>query len=222
MRLFKTRHPQQEGPMTTISEVRAEVQREVQQMLAIVEGDLPETATDAEHALWVAGLQLGAAMMRLFFASQAARWPSGRRYDVAGVPYHVEGAEVVEIGTKFGKVEVTQPVGRPVGKPRARRDLPMARAVALPGGFTLPLVMLVAKFCALLAFLPTRQTLRELLGWAPAPRSVLRMVDTIGAEARGFLEQAPVPEGDERRQLLLPVNDNYFCRSRPRPSARSS
>src|SRR5580704_15569427 len=131
MRLFKTRHPQQEGPMTTISEVRAEVQREVQQMLAIVEGDLPETATDAEHALWVAGLQLGAAMMRLFFASQAARWPSGRRYDVAGVPYHVEGAEVVEIGTKFGKVEVTQPVGRPVGKPRARRDLPMARAVAL-------------------------------------------------------------------------------------------
>ena len=182
--------------MTTISEVRAEVQREMQQMLAIVEGDLPETATDAEQALWVAGLQLGAAMMRLFFASQAARWPSGRRYDVAGVPYHVEGAEVAEIGTKFGKVEVTQPVGRPVGKPRARRDLPMARAVALPGGFTLPLVMLVAKFCALMAFLPTRQTLRELLGWAPAPRSVLRMVDTIGAEARGFLEQAPVPEGD--------------------------
>jgi hypothetical protein len=79
---------------------------------------------------------------------------------------------------------VTQPVGRPVGKPRARRDLPMARAVALPGGFTLPLVMLVAKFCALMAFLPTRQTLRELLGWAPAPRSVLRMVDTGVDHAR--------------------------------------
>jgi hypothetical protein len=26
----------------------------------------------------------------------------------------------------------------------------------------------------------------------------------------------------ERRQLLLPVNDNYFCRSRPRPSSRPS
>ncbi len=24
----------------------------------------------------------------------------------------------------------------------------------------------------------------------------------------------------ERRQLLLPVNDNYFCRFRPRPSPR--
>jgi hypothetical protein len=38
--------------MTTISEVRAEVQREMQRMLAIVEGDLPATATDAEHALY--------------------------------------------------------------------------------------------------------------------------------------------------------------------------
>jgi hypothetical protein len=26
----------------------------------------------------------------------------------------------------------------------------------------------------------------------------------------------------DRRQLLLPVNDNYFCRFRPRPSARSA
>ena len=150
--------------MPTVSEARAEVQHEMQQMLAIVDGELPATATDAERALWMAGLRVGAAMMRLFFTRQAAAWPKGHRYDVADVPHRVEGVDVVEIGTKFGKVEVTQPVGRPIGRPRARRDLPMARAVALPGGFTLPLVTLVAKFCALMAFLPTRQTLRELLG----------------------------------------------------------
>ena len=28
------------------------------------------------------------------------------------------------------------------------------------------------------------------------------------------------PARGDRRQLLLPVNDNYFCRFRPRPSAR--
>ena len=39
----------------------------------------------------------------------------------------------------------------------------------------------------MMAFLPTRQVLRELLGWAPAPRSVLRMVDSVGAQARAFL-----------------------------------
>ena len=102
----------------------------------------------------------------------------------------------VEIGTKFGKVSVSHPVGRELARRRARRDLPMARVLGLPGGFTLPFVTLVAKFCAMMAFLPTRETLRDLLGWAPAPRSVLRMVDTVGAEARAFLEQAPVPEGD--------------------------
>jgi len=189
--------------MTSVSEARAEVQREVQRMLAIVDDDLPATATDAENALWVAGLHLGAAMMRLFFLRHAAKWPTGRRYDVAGVPHRIDGDVVVEMGTKFGKIDIAQPIGRPVGKPRARRDFPMARAVACPGGFTLPLVTLVAKLCALMAFLPTRQTLRELLGWAPAPRSVMRMIDTIGAEARGFLEQTPVPENDTDVLLIM-------------------
>src|SRR5947209_8799144 len=129
-------------------------------MPGVVDGGLAATGTEAGHGLGGSALGVGAAMMRVFFARQAAMWPSGRRYDLAGVAHQVEGAEVVEIGTRFGKVEVCQPVGRPVGRPRARRDLPMARAVALPGGFTLPLVTLVAKFCALMAFLPTRQTLR--------------------------------------------------------------
>jgi hypothetical protein len=182
--------------MPTIAEARAEVHSQVQRMLTIVDGEGPTTATEVEVALWVAVLQLGAAMMALFFARQAALWPKGLRYVVDGVAHEVQGADGVEIGTKFGKVPMSQPVGRDVARRRARRDLPMARALALPGGFTLPLVALVAKFCALMAFLPTRQTLRELLGWAPAQRSVLRMVDTVGAEVRGFLEQAPVPEGD--------------------------
>ena len=141
--------------------------------------------------------------MALFFAHQAARWPTGHSYELDGVGHRVEGAEILEIGTKFGKVRVEQPVGREVGRPRSRRDLPMSRMLALPGGFTLPLVMLVVKFCALMAFAPTRQILRDLLGWAPAPRSVLRMVDTVGAEVRGFLEQAAVPEGDTDVMLIL-------------------
>jgi hypothetical protein len=182
--------------MTSISRVRAEVHRELHQLVALVERPSPQTATEVEMALWVGMLRLGMAMMRLFFAHQAARWPSGLRYEVVGVAHEIEGVEDVEVGTKFGKVSMPQPVGRAVGQPRARRDLPMSRALGLPGGFTLPLVTLVAKFSALMAFAPTRQILRDLLGWAPAPRSVLRMVDAIGAAAGGFLEQAAVPEGD--------------------------
>jgi hypothetical protein len=182
--------------MTSISEVRAQVYTEVEQLVAIVERASPQTATSVEIAVWAGMLRVGASMMGLFFAHQAARWPLKFRYKACGVAYEVVGSKVVDIGTKFGRVRACQPIGRVVGQPRARRHMPMAQALELPGGFTLPLVTLVAKFCALMAFLPTRQVLRDLLGWAPAPRSVLRMVDAVGAEARGFLEQAAVPEGD--------------------------
>jgi hypothetical protein len=182
--------------MTSISQVRAEIHREVQRLITLVERPTQQTAVNVEIALWAGVLRLGASMMALFFAHQSARWPSGLRYKVAGVENEIEGTDVVEVGTKFGKVTVRQPMGRAVGQRRVRRDAPMSRALGLPGGFTLPLVTLVAKFCALMAFAPTRQILRDLLGWAPAPRSVLRMVDTVGAEAKGFLEQAAVPEGD--------------------------
>ncbi len=182
--------------MTNIVDVRSQVQHELHQLLVLVESPSPQKATAVEVALWAGMLRVGASLMGLFFAHQAARWEKGLRYKAAGVEHEVEGADLVEVGTKFGKVHVSQPVGRPVGQPRARRHMPMAHALGLPGGFTLPLVSLVAKFCAMMAFLPTRQVLRDLLGWAPAPRSVLRMVDGVGAEARPFLEQAPVPEGD--------------------------
>lgn len=182
--------------MTTISEARTEVQREMQQLVALVDRQSQQTATEVENLLWSGVLRLGMSLMALFFAHQAAKWPRGLRYEVSGVSHEVQGADVVEIGTKFGKVSVLQPTGREVGRPRSRRDLPMSRELELPGGFTLPLVTLVAKFCAFMAFSPTRQILRDLLGWAPAPRSVLRMVDTVGAEARGFLAQAAVPDGD--------------------------
>src|SRR5271165_2765830 len=182
--------------MPTVSEARTDVQREMRAVLAIVDSPERQTATKVEVALWSGMLRLGAAMMSLFFAHQVARWPLGHRYAVGGVEYTVEETETVEIGTRFGKVDVDQPMGRQVGRRKARRDRPMTRALGLPGGFTLPLVTLVAKFCAMMAFLPTRQVLRDLLGWAPAPRSVLRMVDMVGVEAKGFLDQAAVPEDD--------------------------
>jgi hypothetical protein len=182
--------------MTTISEARTEVQREMQELIALVDQPSQQTAAAVEICLWSGVLRLGMSLMGLFFAHQAAKWPTGLRYEVHGVRHEVHDAKVVTIGTKFGKVSVLQPQGREVGRRRSARDLPMVRELELPGGFTLPLVALVAKFCALMAFLPTREILCDLLGWAPAPRSVLRMVDMVGAEARKFLEQAAAPDGD--------------------------
>src|SRR5580658_10024442 len=101
MRLFRTQNPQLKSPMKTISEVRAEIQRDVQQLVALAERASCQTATEVEIALWAGMLRLGASMMTLFFSHQTAGWPSGRRYEVGGVAHEVEGADVVEIGTKF-------------------------------------------------------------------------------------------------------------------------
>lgn len=189
--------------MPNIPEVRAEIHRDVAQLIELAESPSLSTATEVEAALWTGMLRLGASIMTLFFAHHAARWPTGHRYTANGTLHEIIGNDAGELGTKFGKVAVQQPVGRAVGERRARRDRPMSRALGLAGGFTLPLVTLVAKFCAMMAFAPTRQTLRDLLGWAPAPRSVLRMVDAVGAAAPGFLDQAPVPEGDTDVLLIL-------------------
>jgi hypothetical protein len=189
--------------MTNISQARADVYAQVDRLIAVVEGKESQSATEVEVALWGGVLRLGAALMSLFFVHQALKWPKGFVYDVAGVAHQVGATEAVELGSKFGKFSVQQPVGRAVGRRRPPRDFPMARALGLPGGFTLPMVTLVAKFCALMAFRPARETLRDLLAWAPAPRSVLRMVDTVGARVRGFLDQAAIPEGDTGVLLIL-------------------
>ncbi len=48
-----------------------------------------------------------------------------------------------------------------------------------------------------------------------------RAVRSCGRALASTLPGLAEPVG-ERRQLFLPVNDNYFCRSRPRPSPRPS
>jgi hypothetical protein len=188
-----------ERPKSNIAEARDKVHRHVKDLLRVVDREEPLSATHVETVLWSGVLRLGGAMMALFFARQAARWPAGTQYELRGLTYEVEGGETVEVGTKFAKIAIW----RPVGRVRLPRDLPMTRALGLPGNFTLPLITLVARFAAMMAFLPTRQILRDLLGWAPAPRSVLRMVDAIAQERRRLPATQLVRTGqrpDERHE----------------------
>ncbi len=60
----------------------------------------------------------------------------------------------------------------------------------------MPVVTLVARLTALMAFAASRELMKSLLAWAPSSRSVLRIVDAVGAQARPFLEQAPPPDED--------------------------
>jgi hypothetical protein len=77
-----------------------------------------------------------------------------------------------------------------------------------------------------MAFASARALTRDLFGWTPSPRAVLRMVDATGAQARPFLEQAPPPK-DDGDVLVITVDGKgapaisskeYARRSRPHGS----
>jgi hypothetical protein len=182
--------------MTSIDQTRSEVQRLLRQAMAIADGAEPAVAEEVEGRLWSVLLLMGRAMMALFFARQAERWKSGMRYASGDHTFEVVGTETGAIGTRFGKVEVTVPVGRRLGDARAARDLPLQRELGLPGQFTLLVVTTVARLCAQMAFASARDLLRNLFDWSPSSRAVLRMVDAVGEQARPFLEQAPPPDND--------------------------
>ena len=63
-------------------------------------------------------------------------------------------------------------------------------------GFSLGTVTAVVQLCALMAFGTARRLFAEFHEWAPSSRATLRMVDAVGAEARGFLDGAAVPDDD--------------------------
>jgi hypothetical protein len=100
-----------------------------------------------------------------------------------------------EIGTRFGRVEFSRPVGKSLlGCGPA--DLPVNRELGLCSGFTLGTVAAMVRLCAILAFGTARGTFREFHEWAPSPRATLRMVDAAGGLARSFLDTASLPEDD--------------------------
>jgi hypothetical protein len=173
-------------------------------VLRVADADGARTLAEAERQLWTLLLGLGRALVCLFLARQAVR-PRVAEYEHGGRQWRISGQRRSEIGTRFGKVEFRRPVGREVQLWRGACDLPVDRELGLCGGFSLGVVLAMTRLCAQLAFTASRENFREAYEWRPSPRAVLRMVDAVGAAAKGFLEQAPAPEG-EGEVLVIQVD----------------
>jgi hypothetical protein len=192
--------------MSSIAQTREEVDRSVQEALAAVEQATSGTADEAEKAVWFALLGLGRALMAWFFSLRAARYAANdTMYEHGGLRYRLAGREPVEIRTRFGKVDFERPVGRVPGAPRWKRDLPLDRELGLASGFTMSVVMTLTRLCAQMAFASARELFRSIFGWSPSSRSVLRMVDAVGKQARPFLDEALPPE-DDGEVLVITVD----------------
>ena len=177
---------------TSIATAERDVQRAFEDTLRQTESRAPLFA--AEAALWTSLLALGRAMITLYLVRAAAR-PRATSYRHEGQLYVLDTKHQrrTQLGTRFGKVSFTRPVGRRLGAFRQRVDLPVDRELGLVGGFSLGTVVAVVRLAAMMAFAQARGTFREFHEWAPSPRAALRMVDAVGAEAKPFLDQAPAP-----------------------------
>lgn len=189
---------------SSIERAEAEVQRAIANATAIAKRE-GITLAAAEAELWTALLALGRALLALFLALAAARSRSAA-YEHDGARYVLDTTtrRNGEVGTRFGKVKFSRAIGRRLGG-RGRADLPVDREVGLSGGFSLGTVTAIAQLCAMLAFGNARRLFAEFHEWAPSPRATLRMVDAVGAEARGFLDAAAVPD-DDGEVLVIQVD----------------
>jgi hypothetical protein len=154
------------------------------------------TLTEIEHDLWLALLGIGRAVIALYLAKRAAL-PRVARYTHDGFEYVLDARTRRKsmVGTRFGKVMFCRPVAMAVGA-RHRSDLPIDRELGLCSTFSLGTVTTVVQLCALMAFASARELFAQFHGWAPSTRSTLRMVDTVGARAKAFLDAAEALDDD--------------------------
>jgi hypothetical protein len=192
--------------MGTIQRAERDVQDAIERVCRCADLNGKATVAAVESELWSALLGLGRVVMALFLARYAAR-PQAATYvhEETRFAFDPNTRRRTELGTRFGKVPFVRGIGRPLGGPRRRMDLPLDRELGVCAGFSLGTVTAVVQLCALMAFGTARGLFKEFHEWAPSTRSTLRMVDAVGAEARGFLDTTAAPS-DDGEVLVIQVD----------------
>jgi hypothetical protein len=152
---------------------------------------------DVEEDLWKRVLALGRALVALWFA---ARCPQSVPRIVRGEDgrfYRWHGLKKTVAKTLFGEVPVRRSFYVNGGGKRGDTYVPFDHEVGLPPArFSLRVIGLVAFLSAKMSFAEVGTTLERFWGWAPATKSMLKIVDQVGPVARPFLESQPGPIDD--------------------------
>jgi hypothetical protein len=159
---------------------------------------------EVEGKLWTGLLALGRALLVLFLVRQASR-PRAQDYLRGGVRFCLSEWRSTDLGTKFGKVRFCRPIGRRWENRRAAADLPVDRELGLAGGFSLGVVVDIARLCTLMAYSVARDEYRRVHEWAPSPRAAMRMIDAAGGLVDSYVEQEPGPD-DDGEVLVIQVD----------------
>jgi hypothetical protein len=144
--------------MTTVEQARLDVEKSFREALDWAESNEPRLFHVFEVRLWSLLLALGRALVLLFLVRHVYR-PRPATYLHDERQYQLDGLRTTLLGTLFGKVAFSRPVGRLVKWRRRAVDLPVDRELGLRGSFSLAIVLETVRLCAQMAFESARDSL---------------------------------------------------------------
>jgi hypothetical protein len=137
--------------MTSVEQARQGVEKSFKEALQWAESDEKHLFWVFEGRLWSLLLAVGRALVALFLVRRVFQ-PRAATYIHDERKYEIKGMRTTMLGTLFGKVSFSRPVGRLVGWRRKTVDLPVDRELGLHGGFSLGVVLEMGRLCAQMAF----------------------------------------------------------------------
>lgn len=152
---------------------------------------------DVEEALRKRVWALGRALLALWFAARCPRTIPRNVRGVDGRFYRWHGMRKTVAKTVFGEIPVRRSFYVVGSGKRGDTYVPFDHEVGLStAGFSLLVIGFASYLAAKMAFAEVSSTLDRFWGWAPATKSLHKMVDQVGPLARPFLEAQPGPSDD--------------------------
>jgi len=165
--------------MMRIEQARQGVENSFKEALQWAESDEKRSFWIFEGRLWSLLLAVGRALVVLFLVRRVFL-PRAATYIHNECKYEIEGMRTTMLGTLFGKVSFSRPVGRLVGWRRKTVDLPVDRELGLHGGFSLGVVLEMGRLCAQMAFKWARDSFPSGSRMGPEPENAAAHGGWIG------------------------------------------
>src|SRR5579883_726580 len=152
---------------------------------------------DIEQGLWQRLWTLGRALLALWLAHRRPCGVPRRIRGLDGRIYRWHGSRATPVKSIFGRLAVRRAFYVIGDGKHGDTYAPLDRELGLqPGGFSLLTLSFASYLSAQVAFGQVRSTLLRFWGWAPATKSLMKLVDRTGPLGRPFLQAQGAPKDD--------------------------